>query len=58
MRTQGAKVRQFLLIVVRTGQATPDRTFDEKLWQLLLGARPSSGTLVTPEDLADCTSQH
>lgn len=46
------------LIVVRTGQAAPDRTFDEKLWQLLLRARPSSGTLVTPEDLADCTALH
>lgn len=46
------------LIVVRTGQAAPDRAFDEKLWQLLLAARPSSGTLVTPEDLADCISQH
>lgn len=28
------------LIVVRTGQAAPDRSFNEKLWQLLMKAAP------------------
>ena len=28
------------LIVVRTGQAAPDRDFNEKLWQLLTKAMP------------------
>lgn len=28
------------LIVVRTGQATPDREFNDKLWQLLMKAAP------------------
>ena len=28
------------LIVVRTGQAAPDKDFNEKLWQLLMKAMP------------------
>ena len=28
------------LIVVRTGQAAPDRDFNDKLWQLLAKAAP------------------
>jgi hypothetical protein len=28
------------LIVVRTGQAAPDRAFNDKLWQLLMRAAP------------------